>query len=141
MQRLLDGTATQTNGALTWANVFREAAVPRATANRAKDVLSEWHAAITARTECVDADAASCDQLQEGTDDQETKKDHSSAATNHGLRRTVEVMATHIQAITLALRLAEKETGRLRDDVARLQAELAHVQGAPNVVAFPSRTP
>ncbi len=134
MRRLLDGSAEQTNGKLTWANVFREAGVPRATANRANEVIAEWHATIAARTEQVPSD-----QVPGQPPGQENERAGRSAATNRDLRRTVEVMATHIQAITLALRRSEQEVDRLRDDTARLQVELAHFQGSANVTAFPSR--
>lgn len=133
MRRLLDGSAEQTNGELTWANVFREAGVPRATANRAKEVIAEWHTAIAARTEQVPSD-----QVPAQSPGQENERAGRSAATNRDLRRTVEVMASHIHAITLALRRSEKEAGSLRDETARLQVELARVQGSANVTAFPS---
>ena len=45
MKRLLDGRPERTDGALTVANLAREAGVSRATANRAGDLLAELRAA------------------------------------------------------------------------------------------------
>lgn len=45
--RLVSGSATQTNGLLTVANLAREAGVSRATANRASAILAELREAAT----------------------------------------------------------------------------------------------
>jgi chromosome segregation ATPase len=48
MQRLLDGNPRSTDGRLTKANLGREADVSHATLFRAKTILTEWDAAVTA---------------------------------------------------------------------------------------------
>lgn len=47
MKRLLAGEPERTDGALTHKNLYLEAAVSRATMNRAEDVLQEWRAAVS----------------------------------------------------------------------------------------------
>lgn len=46
MERLLAGTAKQTDGRLTKANLHLEAGVSRATMNRATAIISEWNTAV-----------------------------------------------------------------------------------------------
>ncbi|QIZ37881.1 hypothetical protein [Saccharopolyspora sp. ASAGF58] len=43
MRRLLDGTPTRTDGALTKENLAREAGVSHATVHRAEAVLADWN--------------------------------------------------------------------------------------------------
>ena len=46
MRRLLDGTPTRTDGALTKENLAREAEVSHATVHRAHEILVEWDAQV-----------------------------------------------------------------------------------------------
>jgi len=46
MARLLDGTPTRTDGALTRENLAREAGVSHATVHRADTVLTEWNTRV-----------------------------------------------------------------------------------------------
>lgn len=48
MKRLLDGNPRHTDGRLSKANLGREAGVSNATLFRAKTILTEWDAAVTA---------------------------------------------------------------------------------------------
>lgn len=136
MQRLLNGTPLHTDGDLTWANVYREAGVPRATANRAKDLIAEWQEKLGERAE----DPAAIKTVVEKVRDLQqelNEKSRKDAESSRALRRTIEVMANHIQALTLALRKAEKDASVLRGEVSRLQADLAQAHGAQNVTDFP----
>ncbi|MFB7049794.1 hypothetical protein ACFCX7_27130 [Streptomyces microflavus] len=48
MNRLFEGRPQRTDGRLTKENLYKEAQVSRATMNRAKTILAEWDAHITA---------------------------------------------------------------------------------------------
>lgn len=138
MRRLVNGAAIHTGGELTWENVWREAGVPRATANRATDVKAEWKELLEVRADdpnAVKTVGEKVRELQQKLDE----KDRESAETNKGLRNTINIMANHIQALTLALRKAEEDAKGIRTEMARLQAELA--QGVSNVTSLPSRRP
>ena len=110
MQRLLEGRPARTDGALTIANLAREAGVSRATANRATGILDRFRARLdqdggedlptTLRGRIRDLTAQVAElrryEHQEVTD----------------LRATVSTLAQHVQALTL-------ENQALRDAIER----------------------
>jgi hypothetical protein len=131
MQRLLEGRPARTDGALTIANLAREAGVSRATANRATDILDQFRARLghdggedlpdTLRGKIRDLTA----QVAELR-----RYDHQEV-TN--LRATVSTLAQHVQALTLenqALRDAvERDAG-----VARMSDRIRDRRGGTGLV-------
>lgn len=57
MTRLFEGRPQRTDGRLTKENLYKEAQVSRATMNRAKTVLAEWDAHITANGKATAGEA------------------------------------------------------------------------------------
>lgn len=117
MARLLDGRPLHCDGALSIANLAREAGVSRATANRAGDLVETFRqataerpepgpdtpAALRARIRQLEADRAARD----GVERQEITQ----------LRTAVTALAQHVQALTLdndALRQALHAYGEVR---------------------------
>lgn len=116
MQRLLEGRPARTDGALTIANLAREAGVSRATANRATDILARF------RDRLVQADGEDLPATLRGRIRDLTAQvaelrryEHQEVAD---LRATVSTLAQHVQALTLenqALRDAmERDVGVAR---------------------------
>lgn len=118
MRRLIGGDAGQTDGTLTWTNVYTLAEVPKATAYRASELRDEWAALVKARRELAAAGAAA-------------KKVPDSPTA---LRRTMKIMANHIQALSLAVAELEAEVVRKDGVITGLRAEL-NVQRVPNKIA------
>ena len=125
MQRLIEGRPTRTDGALTIANLAREAGVSRATANRAADILARLR---DQRATAADGDlpASLRDKIRVLTAQlAEHKRRGHQEITD--LRSTVNTLAQHVQALTLenqALRTAlEKNAGIARMSDRRRTAE------------------
>ncbi|MFE0029963.1 hypothetical protein [[Kitasatospora] papulosa] len=57
MNRLFEGRPQRTDGRLTKENLYKEAQVSRATMNRAKTILAEWDAHITANGKATPGEA------------------------------------------------------------------------------------
>jgi hypothetical protein len=116
MQRLLEGRPVRTDGALTVANLAREAGVSRATANRATDILARFRARLDP-SGGADLPAAMRDKIRILTAQvAELKGREHQEMTD--LRATVSTLAQHVQALTLenqALRSAlEQDAGIAR---------------------------
>jgi hypothetical protein len=113
MQRLLEGRPARTDGALTIANLAREAGVSRATANRAADILARFRDHLD-QAGGEDLPATLRDKIRTLTAQvAELKRREHQEITD--LRATVSTLAQHVQALTLenqALRSAlEKDAG------------------------------
>jgi hypothetical protein len=113
MRRLLEGRPARTDGALTVANLAREAGVSRATANRATDVVARFRALLDP-SGGADLPATMRDKIRALTAQvAELKRREHQEITD--LRATVSTVAQHVQALTLenqALRSAlEKDAG------------------------------
>ncbi len=93
MARLLDERPARTDGRLTVANLAREAAVGRATANRATTVLAAYREAIAARRVRGPAPKGGLDRLGEE-------------------RQAAHVRAQHIQVRALQQRQEEQRASR-----------------------------
>lgn len=112
MQRLLEGRPARTDGALTIANLAREAGVSRATANRATHVLARFRDHLDQTGD--DLPATLRDRIRTLTAQvAELRRRENQEITD--LRATVSTLAQHVQALTLenqALRSAlEKDAG------------------------------
>jgi DNA-binding MurR/RpiR family transcriptional regulator len=113
MQRLLEGRPARTDGALTIANLAREAGVSRATANRATDILARFRGRLD-QADGDDLPATLRDKIRTLTAQAaELRRRENQEVTD--LRATVSTLAQHVQALTLenqALRSAlEKDAG------------------------------
>jgi hypothetical protein len=99
MQRLLEGCPSRTDGALTIANLAREAGVSRATANRATDVLARFRARLdTAAGEDLPATLRDKIRILTAQIAEIKRREHQETAD---LRATVSTLAQHVQALTL----------------------------------------
>lgn len=112
MDRLCKGTSQYTNGQLTVSNLAKEAGVSRATANRAKAVLVEFHNRIIAFQETPEKLPGLRDQ------NHELKRRLAQITTEKNqiitdLQATVTLLAQQVQALTL-------ENERLRTSAAKL---------------------
>lgn len=112
MRRLLGGDAGETDGSLSWTNVYVLAGVKKATAYRAAELRQEWAALVEARAKLAEAEVA------------EKQKPDSPAA----LRRTITIMANHIQALSLAVDHLETELSGKELIISGLRTELAYVE-------------
>ena len=113
IQRLLEGRLARTDGALTIANLAREAGVSRATANRAADVLARFRDHLD-QADGEDPPSTLRGKIRSLTAQvAELKRREKQEITD--LRATVSTLAQHVQALTLenqALRSAlEKDVG------------------------------
>lgn len=112
MERLLDGRPERTDGALTVANLAREAGISRATANRAGDLLAEFRGAeARQRRSCPRA-------LKERVRALEAELRAVRGAEVAELRALARTLAQHIQVLTL--QVAERDAV-----IEGLQGELA----------------
>jgi chromosome segregation ATPase len=99
MQRLLEGRQSRTDGALTIANLAREAGVSRATANRATDIIDRFRARLDV-TPGEDLPATLRDRIRTLTAQiSEIKQRERQEVAD--LRATVSTLAQHVQALTL----------------------------------------
>lgn len=112
MKRLLAGRPERTDGALTIANLAREADVSRATANRAGDLLAEFRAAEARQRR------SSPQALKERIRALEAELRAVRGAEIADLRTLARTLAQHIQVLTL--QVAERDA-----IIDGLQAELA----------------
>ncbi|WP_245331648.1 hypothetical protein [Bradyrhizobium sp. NAS80.1] len=120
MARLLDGRPERTDGALTVANLAREAGVSRATANRAADLLAEFRVAEARQRR------SSPQTLKQRIRTLEAELRAVRGAEMAELRTRNRTLAQHIQILTL--QVAERDAV-----IARLQEELAQSREA-NVI-------
>jgi regulator of replication initiation timing len=109
LRRLLEGRPARTDGALTIANLAREAGVSRATANRATDILTRFRARLG--QDGGDLPATLRDRVRDLTAQvAELRRYEHQEVTS--LRATVSTLAQHVQALTL-------ENQALRDAIER----------------------
>ncbi|ODU54844.1 MAG: hypothetical protein ABS99_08600 [Acetobacteraceae bacterium SCN 69-10] len=113
MKRLLDGRPERTDGALTVANLAREAGVSRATANRAGDLLAELRAA-EARLR-----RSSPRALKERIHALEAELRAVRGAEMAELRALTRTLAQHIQVLTLQVAERDAVIAGLRDELDR----------------------
>lgn len=113
MARLLDGRPERTDGALTVANLAREAGVSRATANRAADLLAEFRAAEARHRR------SSPQALKQRIRTLEAELRAVRGAELAELRRLNRTLAQHIQMLTLQVAERDAVITRLRDELAQ----------------------
>jgi hypothetical protein len=115
MARLLDGRPERTDGALTVANLAREADVSRATANRAADLLAEFRAAEARERR------SSPQALKQRIRTLEAELRAVRGAELAELRRLNRTLAQHIQMLTLQVAERDAVITRLQDELAQSQ--------------------
>jgi hypothetical protein len=113
MARLLDGRPERTDGALTVANLAREAGVSRATANRAADLLAEFRAAEARHRR------SSPQALKQRIRTLEAELRAVRGAELAELRRLNRTLAQHIQMLTLQVAERDAVITRLQDELAQ----------------------
>ncbi len=113
MARLLDGRPERTDGALTVANLAREAGVSRATANRALDLLAEFRAAEARHRR------SSPQALKQRIRTLEAQLRAVRGAELAELRRLNRTLAQHIQMLTLQVAERDAVITRLQDELAQ----------------------
>lgn len=100
MARLLDGRPVRCDGALTIANLAREAGVSRATANRDRNLVTAFRQAIAARILELETPAALQERIRQ-LQTELTARENAERKEITRLRTTVNVLAQHVQALTL----------------------------------------
>lgn len=113
MARLLDGRPERTDGALTVANLAREAGVSRATANRAADLLAEFRAAEAPQRR------SSPHALKQRIRSLEAELRAVRGAEMAELRTLTRTLAQHIQILTLQVAERDAAIMRLQDELAQ----------------------
>ena len=113
MARLLDGRPERTDGALTVANLAREAGVSRATANRAVGLLAEFRAAEARHRQ------SSPRALKERVRALEADLRAVRGAEIAELRSLARKLAQHIQVLTLQIAERDAVIEGLRQELAR----------------------
>jgi len=113
MKRLLDGRPERTDGALTVANLAREAGVSRATANRAVDLLAEFRAAEARYRR------SSPQALKVRVRSLEAELRAVRGAEMAELRALTRALAQHIQVRTLQVTERDAVIAGLQDELAR----------------------
>ena len=113
MARLLDGRPERTDGALTVANLAREAGVSRATANRAVDVLAEFRAAEARHRRATPR------ALKERIRALEAELRAVRGAEIAELRGLARTLAQHIQVLTLQIAERDAVIVGLQDELDR----------------------
>ncbi|MGW4815983.1 hypothetical protein ACWEPB_30630 [Kitasatospora cineracea] len=100
MDRLLVGEPVRSDGSLTVASLAREAGVSRATAYRADEILERFRQKIEERTSGPDVPATLRERISElkGELREARRARHEEIQT---LRRSVDVLAQQVQALTL----------------------------------------
>lgn len=116
MERLLDGRPERTDGALTVANLAREAGVSRATANRAGALLAEFRAAEDCRRR------SSPRVLKERIHALEAELRAVRGAQMAELRALARTLAQHIQVLMLQVAERDAVIAGLREELARSPA-------------------
>lgn len=111
--RLLTGTPIRSDGSLTAASLAREAGVSRATAYRAAEILERFRQSVDERDCAPDVPATLRERIRELTGElrEARRARHEEIAD---LRRSVDVLAQHVQVLTLdnlALRTALDQHG------------------------------
>lgn len=130
MERLLTGRPERTNGALTIANLAREAGVSRATANRADDLLAKFRAAEAGQLR------SSPKALKERIRALEAELRAVRGAEIAELRALVRTLAQHIQVLTLQVAERDAVIEGLRAGLARPQeARIVPLHGRPSDAA------
>jgi hypothetical protein len=117
MAHLLAGNAKRTNGELIWNNVWVEAGVPRSTAARATEVITEWKALLQARRKSDEPIPTTNTEIIRDLEQRMEKKTRKAAETQQGLRETIRTLANQIQALTLALELKDAVIADLQRQV------------------------
>ena len=131
MQRLLEGRLARTDGALTIANLAREAGVARATANRATDILAGFRARLDPAGG-EDLPATLRGKIRDLTAQVAELRRHEHHEVTD-LRATVSTLAQHVQALTLenqALRNALERDAR----VARMSDRIRDRRGRTGLI-------
>ncbi|HEU5198752.1 MAG TPA: hypothetical protein VFU32_03900 [Ktedonobacterales bacterium] len=100
MERLLSGTATQTDGRLTIDNLAKEAGVSRATAHRAKALCEEFLSCSQQKREDPELVLGCAERVRE-LEQQLKQTVRTKNQTIHALQQTVDILAQQIQALTL----------------------------------------
>lgn len=113
MARLLDGRPERTDGALTVANLAREAGVSRATANRAADLLAEFRAAEGRQQR------SSPKALKQRIRTLEAELRAARGVEMAELRALTRTLAQHIQMLTLQVAERDAVIARLQDELAQ----------------------
>lgn len=113
MARLLDGRPERTDGALTVANLAREAGVSRATANRAVDLLAEFRAAEARHRR------SSPQALKDRVRSLEAELRAVRGAEMAELRALTRTLAQHIQVLTLQVAERDEVIAGLQDELVR----------------------
>ena len=113
MARLLEGRPERTDGALTVANLAREAGVSRATANRAADLLAEFRAAEARQRR------SSPHVLKQRIRTLEAELRAVRGAEMAELRTLTRTLAQHIQMLTLQVAERDAVITRLQDELAQ----------------------
>ncbi|CCF00731.1 conserved hypothetical protein (plasmid) [Sinorhizobium fredii HH103] len=113
MTRLLDGRPERTDGALTVANLAREAGVSRATANRAVGLLAEFRAAEARQRR------SSPRTLKERVRALEAELRVVRGAEIAELRGLARTLAQHIQVLTLQVADRDAVIAGLQDELDR----------------------
>ncbi|MES0029795.1 hypothetical protein [Mesorhizobium sp. M0040] len=113
MARLLDGRPERTDGALTVANLAREAGVSRATANRAVDLLAAFRAAEARHRR------SSPQALKDRVRSLEAELRAMRGAEMAELRALTRTLAQHIQVLTLRVAECDAVIAGLQDELAR----------------------
>lgn len=116
MERLLDGRPERTDGALTVANLAREAGVSRATANRAAALLAEFRAAEARHRR------SSPRALKDRVRSLEAELRAVRGAEMAELRAFARTLAQHIQMLTLQVAERDAVIDGLREELARSPA-------------------
>ncbi len=100
MARLLAGKPQRSKGDLNISTLAREAAVSRATANRATKVLEDFRAQIEAREPLPETPETYIERIRElqAELNERRRTDHKEIER---LRQTVKMLAQHIQVLTL----------------------------------------
>ncbi|WP_261563305.1 hypothetical protein [Frankia tisae] len=100
MRRLLDGQPQRTDGALTVANLAREASISRATANRATEILARFRGHTSTQAGQADVPATMRERIRQlETEVRELRSRERQEIAD--LRATVHTLAQHVQALTL----------------------------------------
>jgi hypothetical protein len=133
MDRLLAGDKGTTDGKLTWTNVHLLAGVPKATANRAAEIKSEWKQKLQERKKLAKASEIA---TAPGVPGPEVVSRQQILV---GLRTTIRIMANHIQVLFITVEDLKTKLRQREDTIKELQEQLAQATGQ-NIVTLQPRT-